>query len=191
MLFLADSSNVRSFAWEAFEGGGWPLVSDAARDFVRALLIKDSTRRPTASEAMQHAWLLQAGAGGKQLRSPASAFKHSSEVIHEMQAFGSLSRVHKVALELLAFGATTAEVEKLRQLFYAIDTDGSGAISRAEFMAAMGSHPEFSADHVSRLFDQVQSRAFSRLLTPSRAFSRPLAPLRPARLRYQGAALVQ
>jgi calcium/calmodulin-dependent protein kinase I len=35
----------------------WASISDAAKDFVRALLVADPARRPTAADALQHAWL--------------------------------------------------------------------------------------------------------------------------------------
>jgi calcium-dependent protein kinase len=146
----------------SFEGGGWRHVSDEAKEFVRALLQKDPEKRISAREAMRHPWLVHAKEAaaessihGKHLSSPASVMKHHSGVVWEMQAFSSLSRVHKVALELVAFAATTAEVEQLRQLFYAIDADGSGAINRDEFRSAMAAHPEFSERMVTRLFDAI------------------------------------
>jgi len=60
-----------------------------------------------------------------------------------------------VALELLAFATPSAEVDDMRRVFYAIDTDGSGTISRDEFDAAMGAHPELNSQALKSLFDTL------------------------------------
>jgi calcium-dependent protein kinase len=61
----------------------------------------------------------------------------------------------QVALELLAFATPSAEVDDMRRVFYAIDTDGSGTISRDEFDAAMGAHPELNSQALKSLFDTL------------------------------------
>ena len=43
----------------------------------------------------------------------------------------------------------------MRRVFYAIDTDGSGTISRDEFDAAMGAHPELNSQALKSLFDTL------------------------------------
>ena len=72
-----------------------------------------------------------------------------------MQSFSSLSGMHKVALELLAFAAPSAQVDTLRAVFCAIDADGSGSISREEFSSALGAHPQLKESEVVRIFDQI------------------------------------
>lgn len=144
----------------SFEGGGWKNVSASAQDLVRSLLQKDPEKRISARAAMTHEWVVTARASSEKSTrwhalNAATAMQHHSEVVWEIQAFSSLSRVHKVALELLAFSASSAEVEELRQLFYAIDADGSGQISREEFKTAMGAHPEFNESMLTRLFDAI------------------------------------
>ena len=61
----------------------------------------------------------------------------------------------QVALELLAFATPSTEVDDMRRVFYAIDTDGSGTISRDEFDAAMGAHPELNSQTLKSLFDTL------------------------------------
>ena len=60
-----------------------------------------------------------------------------------------------MALELLAFATPSAEVTELRELFFAIDSDLSGSISREEFEQAMASHPQLNRSALSALFDQI------------------------------------
>ncbi|XP_061660757.1 serine/threonine-protein kinase H1-like [Syngnathoides biaculeatus] len=47
----------------SFRGNPWPSVSDAAKDFVRALLESDPDRRLSAEQASRHSWILTAAAG--------------------------------------------------------------------------------------------------------------------------------
>ena len=63
--------------------------------------------------------------------------------------------MHKIALELLAFATPSAELDEMRKVFYAIDTDGSGSISREEFDEAMSSHPELNNAALKDIFDQL------------------------------------
>merc|ERR1712232_222209 len=48
-------------------GEGWEFVSDAAKDFVKALLVKDPKKRLTAAQAMEHPWIKNAASGTTQL----------------------------------------------------------------------------------------------------------------------------
>ena len=74
----------------------------------------------------------------------------------------------QVALELLAFATPSRELKEMRNVFYTIDADGSGTISREEFKKAMASHPEFNSKEVTRLFDEVGSSQ-----TPAHLFTDP------------------
>jgi calcium-dependent protein kinase len=42
-----------------FRGGDWGAISKEGKEFVKALLTKDPTQRPTAKEALEHPWLQQ------------------------------------------------------------------------------------------------------------------------------------
>jgi len=138
-------------------GTSWATTSAQAIDFVRRLLVKEPELRMTAQEAMRHEWILKSKADsvGKELRNPMAAIAHNSHVLRSMQAFSGASMMHKVALELLAFATPSAEVDDMRRVFYAIDTDGSGTISRDEFDAAMGAHPELNSQALKSLFDTL------------------------------------
>ena len=38
----------------------WASISDTGKDFITKLLTKDQDKRPSAEEALQHQWILQA-----------------------------------------------------------------------------------------------------------------------------------
>ena len=60
--------------------------------------------------------------------------------MRSLQAFSTTGRLHKVALELLAFAAPSHEVDQLRNVFVAIDADGSGELSYDEFGTLLRRH---------------------------------------------------
>ena len=137
----------------SYTGSGWRGISPTAIDFVKALLHKAPEERLTAAEALRHPWI--AGAKAAAAADAAQQLQKNAQVVRSLQAFSTTSRLHKVALELLAFAAPSHEVDQLRQLFVAIDADGSGSISRDEFKSAMAAHPQFKDAELSRLFDQA------------------------------------
>jgi len=140
-----------------YASSSWTTVSPLAIDFVKRLLTKEPLERMSAQEAMQHEWIIsnKAAAVTKELSDPVAAIAHNSHVLRSMQAFSGASMMHKVALELLAFATPSAQLDEMRQVFYAIDTDGSGTISRAEFDAAMQAHPELNSAALTTLFDTL------------------------------------
>jgi Ca2+-binding EF-hand superfamily protein len=122
--------------------------------------VKEPGSRLTARQALDHPWITACRdelnkQAGREPDSPATAIMRNPQMLREIQAFSSLNGMHKVALELLAFGAPSAEVDRLRALFNAIDTDGSGAISRDEFASAMKGHPQLKESEVLHLFEQL------------------------------------
>ena len=110
-----------------------------------------------SADAMAHAFITsnKAASTGKELANPAAAIAHHAHVLRSMQAFSGASMMHKVALELLAFATPSAQLDDTRQIFYALDTDGSGTISREEFDAAMAAHPELNSAALKTLFETL------------------------------------
>jgi len=41
-----------------FPEDGWAAVSEEAVEFIKSILILDHSKRPTASEALQHPWMI-------------------------------------------------------------------------------------------------------------------------------------
>lgn len=41
-----------------FPEDGWQDVSDDAKDFIKAILILEHSKRPTSAEALQHPWMI-------------------------------------------------------------------------------------------------------------------------------------
>jgi calcium/calmodulin-dependent protein kinase I len=50
-----------------FDPEYWSEISDAAKDFIRGLIVVDPVGRPTAVQALQHPWIQQSVHGAKNL----------------------------------------------------------------------------------------------------------------------------
>lgn len=71
----------------------WGGISDEAIDFVRTLLHKDPTSRPTAKQALKHPWVRRGGAKPTQL---------SETVVQRIQRFGQSSIFKRTVLDMVA-----------------------------------------------------------------------------------------
>ena len=107
----------------------WPSVSNAAKDFVRKLLVKDPHARLTAAQALSHPWVREGG--------EASDIPLDISVLSNMRRFVTYSRLKQFALRALAGTLDDVELADLRDQFDAIDADKNGAISLEEMRQAM------------------------------------------------------
>jgi calcium-dependent protein kinase len=106
----------------AFEG-----VSDAAKDFIRQLLVFDPARRMRVADALQHPWLSPVLRAIEQAPLPPG-------LISGMRHFAHLHGWKRAALEAAAFTAPddSGEIAALRLAFQRID-HGSGHVTEADF----------------------------------------------------------
>mmetsp|Transcript_8619 Transcript_8619/g.22522 ORF Transcript_8619/g.22522 Transcript_8619/m.22522 type:complete len:566 (-) Transcript_8619:296-1993(-) len=132
----------------------WKSVSDEGKDFCKQLLRKKADSRPSASEALNHPWLVKRSELGKGLDAAHELEKHH-EVVAALESFAEAEDLKRLALEVVAFNSPPAKLEELRQLFHKMDTDNSGTISLQEFKGAMALHPELSERRLEQIFDQM------------------------------------
>ncbi|KAL4539394.1 hypothetical protein Ndes2437B_g02227 [Nannochloris sp. 'desiccata'] len=79
-----------------FSRSHWDGISDEAKDFVKMLLNKDPTKRPTAKEALKHPWLrgrIEERSSGRPL---------SLAVVQRIQRFSQASLFKRTILEMIA-----------------------------------------------------------------------------------------
>ncbi|KAH6820757.1 calcium-dependent protein kinase 16 [Perilla frutescens var. hirtella] len=107
----------------------WPSISDAAKDFVKKLLVKDPHARLTAAQALSHPWVREGG--------EASDIPLDISVLSNMRRFVTYSRLKQFALRALAGTIEKEELADLRDQFDAIDVDKNGAISLEEMRLAL------------------------------------------------------
>ncbi|KAI3451442.1 hypothetical protein Pfo_008107 [Paulownia fortunei] len=107
----------------------WPGISNAAKDFVKKLLMKDPRARLTAAQALSHPWVREGG--------EASEIPLDISVLSNMRQFVKYSRFKQFALRALASTIDEEELADLRDQFDAIDVDKNGAISLEEMRQAL------------------------------------------------------
>ncbi|KAK9797807.1 hypothetical protein WJX73_009571 [Symbiochloris irregularis] len=116
----------------------WPHVSTPAKDLVNWLLQRDPAKRPTAKQALEHAWL-----------SHPPQFDHhppSSTIVQRLADFTRMTRLQGLLMHVVANHLSKAEVDSLHDLFDEMDKDGNGAISidelREGLTTVMGSEAD-------------------------------------------------
>ncbi|XP_047972644.1 calcium-dependent protein kinase 28-like [Salvia hispanica] len=107
----------------------WPGISNAAKDFVKKLLVKNPQARLTAAQALSHPWVREGG--------EASEIPLDISVLSNMRKFVKYSRFKQFALRALASTLDEEEISDLRDQFDAIDVDKNGVISLEEMRQAM------------------------------------------------------
>nr|BCU41348.1 calcium-dependent protein kinase [Gentiana scabra] len=107
----------------------WPTISNAAKDFVKKLLVKDPRARLTAAQALSHPWVREGG--------EASEIPFDISVLSNIRQFVKYSGLKQIALRALASTLDEEELADLRDQFDAIDVDKNGAISLDEMRQAL------------------------------------------------------
>mmetsp|Transcript_83599 Transcript_83599/g.258511 ORF Transcript_83599/g.258511 Transcript_83599/m.258511 type:complete len:598 (-) Transcript_83599:107-1900(-) len=116
----------------SFEDPVWVGVSEEAKELIRGLLVVDPAKRLTAAQVHQHFWLqpcLQEAHSSKRL---SGTFNHLDKLEH----FHQQSLLRHVCAGALARQLDETVLHKLHCNFCALDEDGDGIISMAEFQRA-------------------------------------------------------
>ncbi|KXZ50905.1 hypothetical protein GPECTOR_14g152 [Gonium pectorale] len=112
-----------------FSSEPWPQISDAAKDCVRRMLVRDPKRRATAQQILQHEWMRENGCATDQ--------PIQLEVLSRIKQFSAMNRLKKEALKLIAKSLPLDEINGMREIFLEMDKDKSGTINRDEFGEAL------------------------------------------------------
>lgn len=121
---------------------GWENRSPEAQQFVRWLLTADADKRPTCSEALDHAWLQMYKAETESL---------TQEMIQSLARYPSAPPLVRCCLYAIAARQNIPDLERFGTAFLRIDRDGKGKLSPDDLAAALGrkSMPiAINADHV-------------------------------------------
>ena len=109
----------------------WDTVSETAKDLIRSLLNKKAELRPTAAQALKHAWF--AGESSAQ-EAPREL---SSKVLKQLRRFTRHSRFKKAALRFIAEKLSNQEMVELRGHFATLDKNADGHVTVSELSEAM------------------------------------------------------
>lgn len=116
-----------------FPSPEWDDITRPAKTFIKSLLNKDPTARPTAEQALQHEWLARTLSAGFEARPFNFAQMNTA-----LRQFMGMSNLKKVALNVIAHQTAEADVAHLTALFEALDQDGNGVITVDELQGALG-----------------------------------------------------
>ena len=106
----------------------WVNISQPAQAFGLLCLEKDPASRPTCSELLKHKWLHSAAGNRDDVTS--SKLMHVSQ---NLQKFCKLTNFEKTITSLLTgLLIQKSELEELKKVFYRLDTNKDGRLSKEE-----------------------------------------------------------
>jgi calcium-dependent protein kinase len=138
----------------------WENVSGSARDFIKALLVTDPKRRPTARAAQKHKWLQEWASRSRQVDDNVL----NPNVVRALVNFKEFSDMRKLLCEVLSFTLLPEQIKDLRSEFEKMDTDGSGEISLTALKqvlmtnAGAGSLGALTEEEVEDIFNAMRVR---------------------------------
>ncbi|KAJ0831070.1 putative protein kinase CAMK-CDPK family [Helianthus annuus] len=112
-----------------FESDPWPLISDSAKDLIRKMICSRPSDRLTAHKVLCHPWICENGVAPDRELDPT--------VLSRLKQFSAMNKLKKMALRVIAESLSEEEIAGLREMFTAMDTDNSGAITFDELKAGL------------------------------------------------------
>jgi calcium-dependent protein kinase len=137
-----------------FKREPWPNVSENAKDLVRRMLEPDPKLRLTAKQVLEHPWLQNA--------KKAPNVPLGDIVKSRLKQFSRMNRFKRRALRVIADHLSAEEVEDIKEMFKAMDTDNDGIVSYEELksgIAKFGSH--LAESEVQMLIEAVSVFRYS------------------------------
>jgi calcium-dependent protein kinase len=152
--FYGDTDNqifdcVRAARFD-FPSPDWDGISQAAKDFICALLRKDPSKRLTASEALQHPWVQEMSKANSQRgrQNLRASIVFSPQSITFLKYRG-MQKLKKAALTYIATNVTNDEISALKDVFLKIDVNNDGTLTLQELDECLENahfHPTITAD---------------------------------------------
>ncbi|KAI3864635.1 hypothetical protein MKX03_009155 [Papaver bracteatum] len=112
-----------------FDSDPWPVISDSAKDLIRKMLCSKPSDRLTAHQVLCHPWICENGVAPDRSLDPA--------VLSRLKQFSAMNKLKKMALRVIAESLSEEEIAGLKEMFKAMDTDNSGAITFDELKAGL------------------------------------------------------
>jgi len=103
-------------------------VSKEAMEFMKACLVKSPTKRMDAQEALKHKWF------GSVYNEIHNKNKLDINVMKNLKSFSFPDKFQKMVLKFLINQLNDKEVQHLREVFQAMDTDHTGALNSDEIL---------------------------------------------------------
>lgn len=134
----------------------WKEVTEDAKDFIRNTLVVDPRKRMTASEALEHRWIL----GSYSLRDSNTLIsgddlENPDDAMDSFERYKNTSKLKKLGLMVIAHQSTRQDILELRDAFKKYDTNRDGTLSFAEFKAGIEEIGTYQDDRIREIFDCI------------------------------------
>jgi len=101
----------------------WGLISKEAKELIDRCLTMDETKRITANQAIEHAWLAKA---------PSCDAPLSGKFMTNFKTFKHHNQLKKIALTVMAQQLPETEIQTLKETFLALDKNCDGTLTLEE-----------------------------------------------------------
>lgn len=126
----------------------WDKISPAAKDCVKRMLCRDVSKRLTAAQLLKHPWMKANGVASDENLTP--------EVLNRLRQYGKMNNFKKEALKIVARALPQQEIQGIREMFKAMDADGSGCITINELREGLKTKgAELKLDDVESIVNQI------------------------------------
>lgn len=125
-------------------------LSSGAQEWIRSLLVKDATQRPSASEALEHPWISASHASDDEIQI-------DREILRSLRDFTSASAFRRAVLTMVAWSLSSEDTVELRVEFEKLDQDKSGTISSLELKQVLEEHFDMDEEIAANLFERLDS----------------------------------
>lgn len=136
-----------------FPSPEWDTISDHAKAFVTYLLQTNPSKRPMASEALEHEWIMTQFSSLEEVN-------HTSGQTQTFKTFLGLQKLKKAAMEYITTHLTQSEIGNLGDIFQKIDVDGDGSTTLKDIDDAL-QREDFSVELQERLRDFINEFSVS------------------------------
>jgi calcium-dependent protein kinase len=107
----------------------WAGVSAEAKDFISQLLTLDQDKRPSAEQALQHPWIVEAN----KLTTANLQSDVAMNALNNLQNFNANSKLQQATYAFIASQLLgKQEKESIDKVFRAMDVNGDGKLSKEE-----------------------------------------------------------
>jgi len=123
-------------------------LSNCCKDFLCRLIRKDTDKRLSARQALQHNWL----------KGDAAKSDLGKELIETLSNYSSVSRLKKVLVRMLGNQMTESDHKALRNQFNAMDKNGDGKVNLeelTEYIFKRGGTKDEAHEQASNIIKQV------------------------------------
>lgn len=135
----------------SFSQKEWKKVSPEAKDLISKMLEKNTKKRLTAAECLEHDWFEACENMKGKENDPLDI-----NLLHNLKEYKSESMLKKAALSILVKTLTAKQIKHLKEAFLKIDTDHTGYIDASELAEAMKkSNMEVPASEIDKIIKEI------------------------------------